>query len=197
MKRFVILLVFVMLAFSACTSELQKAEVQTKTEEIAEYQHNSLDEFYLIESNGDYTYNYTVRDKKGNVLISDKNISKEPKVEAVSENVISLSVQTGTGLATRWTVYCNIETAQKSDVYYYVLGQYENKVVQVELNDSKYYITVHDMFDEETVYSKTALEDVHTVEPLYDFEILNNGVARVTYLKGETYEKTEFSVDLK
>ena len=154
-------------------------------------------ELYQITDNEDYTYDYVIKDKNNNVLISDKGVAREPEINVINENLLSVSVQSGTGISTRWTIYCDVLNGSVSETYYSVLGEYGENVVYVSYDGSAYRIVIQNIFNRELFYKEMVLEDSSpVVEPVVSFEILDNGTAKAVYLKGENYSETEIMIDL-
>lgn len=154
-------------------------------------------ELYQITDNEDFTYDYVIKDKNSNILISDKGISREPEINVINENLLSVSVQSGTGISTRWTIYCDVLNGNVSEAYYSVLGEYGENVAYVNYDNGTYRIVIQNIFNRELFYKETVLEDVSpVVEPVVRFEIEDNGTAKAVYLKGEDYLETEITIDL-
>ena len=156
-----------------------------------------IHELYQITDNEDYTYNYVVKDKNNNILISNEGISREPEINVINEYLLSVSVQAGTGISTRWTIYCDVLNGNVSETYYSVLGEYDENVVFVNYDNSAYCIVIQNIFNRELFYKEIVLEDASPVaEPVVSFEIEDKGAAKVVYLKGEDYSETEVMIDL-
>lgn len=157
----------------------------------------NIHELYQITDNEDYTYDYVVKDKKNNILISNEGISRKPEINVINEYLLSVSVQAGTGLSTRWTIYCDVLNGSVSETYYSVLGEYGENVVYVSYDNGTYRIVIQNIFNRELFYKETVLEDASPVaEPVVSFAIEDNGEAKVVYLKGEAYLEAEIMIDL-
>lgn len=157
----------------------------------------NIDELYMVEYNGDYTYNYVVKDINDNVLLSDEGISREPKVKVINEKLLSVSVQTGTGISTRWTIYCDVFNARISDTYYSVLGEYRENVVFVNHDNGDYSVVIQDIFNKEEYYKEIILEDASKVtDPIVDFEKLDDDKVKIVYLKGDNFLETELTIEI-
>lgn len=157
----------------------------------------NIHELYQITDNEDYTYDYVIKDKNNNILISEERLSREPEINVINENLLSVSVQAGTGLSTRWTIYCDVSKRTISDAYCSVLGEYEENVVYVNYDNGMYRIVIQNIFNRELFYRETILEDASlAADPVVSFEILDNGTAKAVYLKGEDYSETEITLDL-
>ena len=110
---FCLLLIIVIIALCGCSEakiseENTEAVSQTKT---SSYTSEIIDEsdYYKVIYNGDFTYSYEIRDKSGNILLSDNSEKEEPHIAMLNDNTVKLMIQRGTGLATQFTTYCNIE----------------------------------------------------------------------------------------
>ena len=105
--RFFLITIVILMALSACTKKNTL---------------NSIEDCYDIRTNYDLTYAYEITDLAGNVLLSDPAAFREPTIMPISDSVLEVSTQTGTGLSTNWAIYCDVETGQVSEKYNYVLG---------------------------------------------------------------------------
>ena len=156
----------------------------------------NINELYTITDNEDFTYDYVIKDKNNNILISDKGVSREPKINAINDNLLSISVQTGTGISTRWTVYCDVSSGKVSDTYYSVLGEYVENVVFINYDNNKFSIVIQDIFNREQYYKEVILEDASiTTDPIVDFKKTDDGV-KIVYLKGNNFLETELTIDI-
>ena len=157
----------------------------------------NIHELYQITDNEDYTYDYVVKEKNNNILISEERMSREPEINIINENLLSVSVQAGTGLSTRWTIYCDVSKGTVSGAYCSVLGEYEENVVYVNYDNGTYCIVIQNIFNRKLFYRETVLEDASlAADPVVSFEIGDNDMAKVVYLKGEDYLETEIMIDL-
>ena len=154
-------------------------------------------ELYQVTDNEDFTFDYVIKDKNDNVLLFEERISREPEINVINENLLSVSVQAGTGLSTRWTIYCDVLNGNVSDAYCSVLGEYEENVVYVNYDNGTYRIVIQNIFNQKLFYKETVLEDASlAADPVVGFEIGDNDTAKVVYLKGEDYLETEITLDL-
>ena len=154
-------------------------------------------ELYQVTENEDFTFDYVIKDKNDNVLLFEERISREPEINVINENLLSVSVQAGTGLSTRWTIYCDVSKRTVSDAYCSVLGEYEENVVYVNYDNGTYRIVIQNIFNRKLFYKETVLEDASlAADPVVSFEIGDNDMAKVVYLKGEDYLETEIMIDL-
>ena len=152
------------------------------------------DDFYCIFANEDFTYDYYIKDKNGKELLSVKGDPKCPSINRVSDDVLSLGIQTGTGKATAIVRYFNTETGEVSTPFSYVLGEVENKVIYVDFDANRgYSVVMCNIFDVTDIDCIATLEDVHTVEPIVEYVISNEQIY-IVYLKGKDYVETEIRI---
>ncbi len=143
-------------------------------------------EFCAVERNSDLTYFCEIKNSEGKVIHTLDDIPKEPEVKRVSDSVVKVSSQGGTGLSTRWTQYFNVFTGEKSDIFYYVLCETDGKVIYAEYKNGGSRIVVQDIFHKDAFYKVC-----HIAEPCAaaDFaenvQILYNGTAVITCLNPE------------
>ena len=157
----------------------------------------SQSEYYIIKSNENFTYDFCVYDKKGNELISVKNISRCPNIEMIDENIVSVVVQSGTGRSTNIAHYYDIETGRVSDTYQYVIGTTSDKVVYVEFDKAfGYSLIVSKMFDKKEQIISVELDDVYAIDPIVS-EMISENMIEVVYLKGEEYVETKIKINLE
>ncbi len=154
-----------------------------------------INQLYEITDNGNFTYDYVIKDRHDNILISDKNVSRKPKVKVINEDLLSISVQTGTGISTRWTIYCDVNSGNVSDTYYSVLGEYEENVVFVNYDNGRYSVIIQDIFNKEEYLKEVVLEDAsETVDPIVDYVKFDDKI-KIMYLKGNNFLETELIIE--
>lgn len=152
----------------------------------------------MITQEIDKTYSYEIIDYNGRTLFSQKNLTKQPKREYVSTDVVGISIQAGTGLSTKQTTYFDLENSRISEVFTYALIAKGNYVVYASYEDGQHNIIVQHIFDK-SAYSKTyTLENVSPVAADFvtDCKISNDCNATITYLSGEDYAQTEITIKI-
>lgn len=155
-----------------------------------------INQLYEITDNGNFTYDYVIKDRHDNILISDKDVSRKPKVNVINEDLLSISVQTGTGISTRWTIYCDVNSGNVSDTYYSVLGEYEENVVFVNYDNGRHSVIIQDIFNKGEYLKEVVLEDVsETVDPIVDYVKFDNKI-KIMYLKGNNFLETELIIEM-
>jgi len=155
-----------------------------------------INQLYEITDNGNFTYDYVIKDRHDNILISDKDVSRKPKVNVINEDLLSISVQTGTGISTRWTIYCDVNSGNVSDTYYSVLGEYEENVVFANYDNGRHSVIIQDIFNKCDYLKEVVLEDVsETVDPIIDYVKFDDKI-KIVYLKGDNFLETELIIEM-
>ena len=155
-----------------------------------------INQLYEITDNGNFTYDYVIKDRHDNILISDKDVSRKPKVNVINEDLLSISVQTGTGISTRWTIYCDVNSGDVSDTYYSVLGEYEENVVFVNYDNGRHSVIIQDIFNKGEYLKEVVLEDVsETVDPIVDYVKFDDKI-KIVYLRGNNFLETELIIEM-
>ena len=197
-KLFCLLLIIVIIALCGCSEtkineENTEAVSQTET---SSYVNEIIDEndYYTVVYNGDFTYSYEIRDKSGNILLSDNSEKEEPHINMMDENTVKLWIQRGTGITTAFTTYCNITNGSISKSFNAVYDEYDGKTAYYEYRDSKYYIVVRDIFDKDAFYKEFEIDDdIYVVaDAVVSADFSQDGKKlTVIYLAGEDYKETE------
>lgn len=162
------------------SDEVHKARLKFKVNK------NKLGKYYSLKYNDKKsTYSYEIRDKHNNILLADISKSHTVSIDAVTDNVLKLFIDGGTGTGTGTTIYCNIENGRVSNMFNCVMAEYENKVIYWDKSDGKNLnLIVEDFFDKDVFYKKLDLGYSPTVEPISSI-IINNNIAYLTYWKGD------------
>jgi len=150
----------------------------------------------MITQQADKTYSYEITDYKGKILDCEDNLTREPKRQKVSSDVIGISVQTGTGLSTNYAKYYDLENSKISETFYYVLAAKDDYVVRADYRDGEHYIVVQDIFDKEQYYQEYTLENVSPVAAdfVVDGYFNTKGNVNITYLSGDDYTETNYTI---
>jgi len=150
----------------------------------------------MITQQADKTYSYEITDYKGKILDCEDNLTREPKRQKVSTDVVGISVQTGTGLSTNYAKYYDLENSKISETFYYVLAAEDGYVVCADYRDDEHYIVVQDIFDKEQYYQEYKLENVSPVAAdfVVDGYFNTKGNINITYLSGEDYTETNYTI---
>lgn len=152
----------------------------------------------MITQQADKTYSYEIIDYKGTVLDYEDNLTREPKQQKVSEDVVGICIQAGTGLSTNYATYYDLENSKISETFYHVLTAKDGYVVCADYRDGEYYIVVQDIFDKEHYYQEYKLENVSPVAAdfVVDAYFNTDGNVNITYLSGEDYTKTNYTIEI-
>ncbi len=157
------------------------------------------DKPYRVTKNENNTYGFLVKDKNGNIILSDESLSKEPEITEISDDILSVSMQGGTGISTRWTQYCSLSDGRVSAAYFGVLGVYENKVIYPEniVGSDKIYVVIRDIFDN-TEYLRVEIPSAsRTTDPIIDFKFIDENLAEISYLKSDNFSEETITIELK
>ena len=201
---FCLLLILTIVVLSGCSVSKQDeetTEVVSQTE-TSSYTSEIIDEsdYYKVIYNGDFTYSYEIRDKSGNILLSDNSEKEEPHIDMPDKNTVRLMIQRGTGISAQNTVYINIKTGIISENFISVFDEYNGRIAYHLYQNPKHYIIVRDIFDKVAFYKEFEIEDdIHAIEDAVvsaDFSQDGKKIT-VTYLSGEDYKETttEFIIE--
>ena len=159
--------------------------------EVYDYvaQEFGVEKLCTVSRNSNRTYSCEIKDFEGNVIHTVDNIPKEPETERVSDAVVKVSSQGGTGLSTQWTQYFNVLTGEKSDVFYYVLCERSGKVIYADFEDGKSRIIVQDIFDKDAFYKVCPIAvPCAAADFAKDVEFSYDGTAVITCINSEGEE---------
>ena len=184
-RSLILLLLLSLLLWTGCAAQTGNAP-----------EDDPIDRFYTLQDNGNYTYSYIMKDRSGNVLCSGENVTKPPHTRQISENVFSLTTQSGTGLSSSRTVFCDVENSLTS-TFYYVLGAKNGYVVYADYLNGEHFVIVQDMFDEEGYFCKYKLKNVSlAMDFATDCTFDGGESATVTYLTGKDYTQTQLLITI-
>lgn len=150
----------------------------------------------MITQQANKKYSYEITDYKGKILDYEDNLTREPKRQKVSTDVVGISVQAGTGMSTNYAKFYDLETSEISKTFYYVIDAEDDCVVYADYRDGEHFIIVEDIFDKEQYYREYRLENVSTVAA--DFVVSGGfnrkGNINITYLSGDDYTETIYTI---
>ena len=140
----------------------------------------------IIEKNG--LYSIRVVDPKGVPLAEYGPYGEEPTIEEVGK-LQAVSLQTGTGKATRWTIYYDPRTGQLSEPFMGVLNTNGELVVYIAPGGKA--VCVSKIFGQHYERFEAFSEDLaSTAEPFVGAELSTNGKSfSLTYLSGADYHR--------
>lgn len=188
---------FLLIISVICTLILigcQQNNSQQDTSPITQPIENSADDptqeeiqyFVISESNG--LFSYKIYNKNHQAVRSVENLTKEPAIIMVNDQIISITTQGGTGIATSSTFYYDIENDLFSTEYQSVLAQYENLVVHATSSS----VIVEDIFDPNGLYQEISVfqESFSPVAfPFVKAELEDASSVTITYLAGTEYNE--------
>ena len=117
------------------------------------------EKYYRLYLSNTFEYSYEVLDKEGNVFDEHSTYFIEPSFSTLTDGIIKITVQTGTGRVTSQTQYYDAEKALLSDVYDYVLCEKNTLVAAGNLDING--VVIYDMFDKNKVVFSIPLEDIY------------------------------------
>ena len=189
-KIFCLFLVLTITVLSGCSANKTDESTSLKSE----------NDYFSVTYNGDFTYSYEIRDKSGNILLSDNSEKHEPHIDMLDENTVRLMIQRGTGISAQNTVYIDIETGIISENFISVFDENNGRIAYHSYQNSKHYMIVRDIFDKGAFFKEFEIkDDIHVFEDAVvsaDFSQDGKKIT-VTYLAGENYKETttEFIIE--
>ena len=140
----------------------------------------------IIEKND--LYSIRIVDPKGIPLAEYGPYGEEPTIEEVGK-LRAVSLQTGTGNATRWTIYYDPGTGQLSEPFMGVLNTDGELVVYIAPDGKA--VCVREIFGQYYERFEAFSEDLAlTAEPFVGAELSKNGKSfSLTYLSGADYHR--------
>lgn len=142
-----------------------------------------------------FYYYYDLFDADGNQVDHTCTYMAEPQISEVSDHVLRISAQAGTGRGCIWFYYYDVNENRSSVPHDYPLAQ---KAPLVAYFDGKHVI-VSDMFDPESYYKEIVLDNEfsNSIEPVLDAEFSEDlSHLIVLYESGEEYREVREIVDL-
>ena len=191
--RLLLLVIVINLLLTGCTQD-DISNVATTSGETtpSDAETNALvDESYYRIWEEDGLFSFAIYDKEKNVVQLSEKRTKQPDITMISDNILCVTEQAGTGIATCSTYYYDVENNRLSDVYQAVLNQANGLVVYAEYNK----IIICDIFGDNEFHQEIidfSEPFSHAAFPFVGAELVDNATAIcVTYLAGEEY--TEIS----
>ena len=148
---------------------------------------NAEDHFYFY---------YDLFDKSGNLIKHECTYMNEPEISMISDDVLKISVQAGTGIEALQTYYYNLSTNEFSPVYCYVLCEKDSTVAYY----SEKKIIVTEIFNSESLIKEIVpekeLSDI--AEPVVSASFSDDlSKIEITYLFGTESKKITETFSLK
>ena len=142
-----------------------------------------------------FYYYYDLFDADGNQVDHTCTYMADPQISEVSDHVLRISAQAGTGRGCIWFYYYDVNENRSSVPHDYPLAQ---KAPLVAYFDGKHVI-VSDMFDPESYYKEIVLDNEfsNSIEPVLDAEFSEDlSHLMVLYESGEECRVMREIVDL-
>ena len=141
------LIVFLALA-SGCGNEYPASDADNTA---------AMQQYYKIytgtEETDHFYYYYDLFDGEGNVVKHECTYMHEPIIKLISAQVLSVTVQAGTGISCRQTYYYNTAKARMSEVFYGVLDERDGRI----LFEKEGQVIIRDVFDKKDFYRELYL----------------------------------------
>lgn len=132
-------------------------------------------------------YYYYIYDKNHNIVKSDGPLNKKPNIKLVEDNLIRFILQTGTGKATQWGYFYDIEENKFSSIFKSIYDQDNNLVIYGGPNK----LIISDIFDETQYYKEISVFSrplSKTADSIIDAEFVKYNNIKVSYLTGDDFE---------
>ena len=129
--KFITLLIsfLVICSLTACSVENTQTNTTISSERPSVATQGATDikypPFSVVKSGAGYMY----RIYDDNTLVEENYSAREPKIHYVTDTMIYITVQTGTGQSTNWGVFYDYESNMRSNTFSWVLDYSESKVI--------------------------------------------------------------------
>lgn len=154
-------------------------------------------DYYTVTDMGNYTYEYEIVSRTGNILLEDYGLTKEPKIKMITDSVVRRDISGGTGMLCLNTVYCDVRTEKVSENFTGVWGEYDNKVLYVTYEDGGHNIVIQDFFDKSVYYKKIPItKEFIATEVVTSVDISEDGIATILYFSDSDYNQSVIRIDL-
>ncbi len=174
MRRTIISLLIAAMAFSLCACS-------AGDEPAAHYE---------VKQTDGLNFSYTVYGNNGKVLDEGES-QKEPVFASAGEDILRMTVQTGTGLSTNYAVFYDLKNGEVSDTYHYVLTAENGYVVCIEYTDGELFAVVDGLFENAPYHTELKLESAAAAADFTpEASIDASGNVTVTYPTADGNEAT-------
>ena len=151
---------------------------------------------YTYTEHKDGTYSYEVTWRGGDILRTETRMDRPVSFTELTEDVLAIHGQAGTGVGARWAMFCDIQRGEVSDTYGGYLAAVDNRVAFVDSRTDAYHVFVCDPFVPNEYTQVVTLEGlVVSGDVITDFSLNEEGILSVTY-PTDSGENT-ITVDLK
>ena len=141
-----------------------------------------VEDCYTFTENRDGTYSYTVEWRGGGVIFRADNEIRPASFAVISEDVLMISGQAGTGVTARWAIFCDIERGRVSEAFGQYLAAVDGHVAFLDQRTNAYHVFVCDPFVPYEYTQVVTLDDwVMSDDVIKDFALSEEGVLSVTY----------------
>lgn len=125
----------------------------------------AMQQYYKIYTGAEETdhfyYYYDLFDGEGNVVKHECTYMHEPIIKLISAQVLSVTVQAGTGISCRQTYYYDTAKARMSEVFYGVLDERDGRI----LFEKEGQVIIRDIFDKKDFYRELSLTPALSKSP--------------------------------
>ena len=144
-----------------------------------------------------FTYTYTVFSKDGDILMG-ASTNRKPRIEMISDNVLRVYTQAGTGLSTANNYYFDVEKGFVSEEYNYVLDETDKLIAFGYVNGETTSLVVKNIFNDS--YKKEFILDkiaTDMTDPIISAEFSEDGKCiRVKYFTDSNHETSIIDLPL-
>lgn len=168
----------------------------------------NMSDDYIVEQGKFYSaykfdnrYYYKITSKDGSVREDVHDTVKLPNFNMLTDTLLEVKSQTGTGQSTNWAVYYDAEADKISNHFYYVMATNGELVAHCKLEENNIGVVVQNIFDV-TEYCKRFDEfsspiSTDCTDQIQNVTFSEDGKSiEVVYLSGEDYTKTTQTFEL-
>lgn len=149
---------------------------------------------YSYTENANQTYSYEVWGRSGKVFVSEKNSDKPVNFEAISDELLVVYGQAGTGIHSRWARICDVQNEKYAGIGGY-LAAWDTRVAFVDERSGGIHVFICETFVENVYHGVLTLENaVDNTDPIESFELSEDGILSVTYRTGDGNKTVEISM---
>ena len=170
-------------SLTACSKEnISSISTSNQPLDNSEHVESSINEFseqtiaeekyFRIYQGEDHLYYYDLKNAGNEVIKTDCTFVKPVDISMLTERVLVISFQSGTGIETRWTYYYDVETSRFSEVFYGVLDTKDSMVVFVVEKT----LIIQDIFDKGVYEKRVELSNelAETIDPFVSVKFSDN-----------------------
>jgi len=155
---------------------IERAEPIEETEYYTVFRYDSVKYYLIFDDNHD-------------VARMEGPFGRSPRISMADEQLVKFTMQQGTGIATQWGYYYDVEKDVFSRVFHAIQDEYDGKVAYGATEK----VIVRDIFDKTKYYLEiNSFEEPfsRSVETIVNVEFVNDGTSiEVTYITGADYRK--------